>query len=452
MENQTGAGMTARLIGILMIVLGIAMIGAVVYLSASAHTEIHFPVPLYALVFAIIFNVTNLLTVKVIPSKLNSFISIFVNLATVMALVHFTGGLESEFYIAYFLIPPIAAIHFGRKGMIFSLLLIALSYGWFLFQRYPVLTASLVANFFLRIVFLTLVSSLFGIFIEHEQRYRRELEQSNEYLKETRAQLAQSAKMNALGQLSASIAHELDQPLASIRLYAQLVLSKLGNDSSLAEEVVVIRDQAERLNEIVKSVSDFSRQSGGQFVALNVNRPLEDALQLMSEQLALSKIKVNKNLSPELPPIVGNGNRLQQVFLNVIANARDAMLETDRDGEITIASRLLPRLEAGNATSGVGSRFSNGPPMAIGGSSAGEFIEITIADNGKGIPKEILDKVFEPFFTTKSSGRGLGLGLSISHRIIEDHSGFMEIQSREGSGTIIEFLLPIKGTRAAPRE
>lgn len=442
MENLPGVRITARLVGISMMVLGVALAGVAILLRANP--RLGFPLPLYILIFLFIFNGFNHFRKKLITNKMSHLISLLVNLAAVTLLVHFTGGLKSEFYLAYFLVPAVAALYFGPREIFASFFLVTFSYGWFWVRQYQAITPSMMTNFFLRITFLILVSIPFALFIEYERKYQQELtasyenlKQANEELKETQVRLVQSAKMTALGELAASIAHELDQPLASIRLYAHLGLSNLDEAHSLCKYLAIINAQVARLEKIVKNIKTFSRQPKDEFKPVNTYHPLSNVLQLLSEELKLSKIKINKKLSPNLPEIAGDGNQLQQVFLNILTNARDAIRASGGGGgSITVATRA--------------SKFRKGVADVIAGrgfqgrnkKSRVEFVEISFKDSGCGIPKEILGKIFDPFFTTKSSGNSLGLGLSITQKIVQNHGGFIGLASEPGKGTMVKITFP----------
>lgn len=396
---------------LLMITLGVIMLGEVLLFRMPGT---RYPVaPLYVLIFAIIFNASNFWREKLISRKINTGISISVNLAVIILLVGFTGGLNSEFYIAYFLIPTVAALCFGLKGTIISLTAIFLSLLWFLYQEPSLAMPMRIERLLFRMLLLILVSVPFLVFVERDKRHEealavsfRELEKALNELRETQSQLVQSSKLAALGQLSASIAHDLNQPLASMGLYAQLALSKIDNGSSVREDIEVIREQTEKIRKIVEGLRDFSRQSDFKPTPIEIRKPIDNVIKLLSPQFRMSHIKVVQNFSSDLPNIYGDENQLQQVFLNVFSNAKDALDLVDReDKQIEVSATTL---------------LNN------------EFMKIMVSDNGCGIPPEIKDKIFDPFFTTKSLREGLGLGLSITSSIVHRHSGFLKIFSNEG--------------------
>ncbi len=405
---------------LLMIMLGIIMIGDILLFRRIPGEE-YFLASLYTLIFAIVFNASNPIRERFIPRRINSAVSLFVNLAIITLLMNFTGGLKSEFYIAYFLIPTIAALCFGLKGMLIALALVFFSLFWFFIKEpyQPLLGEQLL----FRILLLILVSVPFLLLVEREKKYRRsletsyrELEQALSELKQTQAELVHSAKLAALGRLGAGIAHELDQPLASIGLYAQMILSRLERDSSLREDLSIINEQTDRMRQIVKSLKNLSRQSKLQRIPVDVTKPIEDALRLLLREFKIHNIRVIEDFNDNLPEIAADEDQLQQVFLNILSNAQDAFHAVEgKDKEVKI--QVKP-------------------------ANNGQLVEITVADNGCGIPEEVKDKILDPFFSTKSSQGGLGLGLSITSRIIRNHDGSLNITSQEGKGTIVKIVLP----------
>ncbi len=230
-------------------------------------------------------------------------------------------------------------------------------------------------------------------------------------------QLIQSDKLSALGQLVAGVAHELNNPLTSISGYAQLLLRNRTLNDEIRADLEQIRQQAERAGRIVRNLLMFAREHKPERLATQINEVIQSTLALQVYQLRVDNITVQLDLDPELPSTVADPHQLQQVLLNLITNARQAMNERG-SGILTIRTR---RHEAAD----------------------GRYIEISISDNGVGIPAQYLDKVFNPFFTTKPVGQGTGLGLSICYGIIQEHQGQIWIESREGVGTTVFIRLPI---------
>ncbi len=230
-------------------------------------------------------------------------------------------------------------------------------------------------------------------------------------------QLIQSDKLSALGQLVAGVAHELNNPLTSISGYAQLLLRNRTLNEEIRADLEQIRQQAERAGRIVRNLLMFAREHKPERLATQINEVIQSTLALQAYQLRVDNITVQLDLDPELPSTVADPHQLQQVLLNLITNARQAMNERG-SGILTIRTR---RYEAAD----------------------GRYIEVSISDSGIGIPAQYLDKVFNPFFTTKPVGQGTGLGLSICYGIIQEHQGQIWIESREGVGTTVFIRLPI---------
>ena len=259
------------------------------------------------------------------------------------------------------------------------------------------------------------------------------LKKAYQELKHTQSQLVQSGKLASIGELAAGVAHELNQPLMVIRGNAQLVkrfISK-GNYKigELLKQMEPIERNTKRMMNIINHLRTFSRQSKSQFYALDVNQVIEESFLMVGEQLRLRNIEVIKDLDPALPRIEGDTNQLEQVFLNLITNARDAITnksegDKSRDG-------LSNSLQ-------ITSRLSDTDP---------NFVEILFKDTGNGIDDSARSSVFDPFFTTKEVGKGTGLGLSISYGIISDHSGKIEIAETGLAGTTFKVILPIEGVQ-----
>jgi len=246
------------------------------------------------------------------------------------------------------------------------------------------------------------------------------------------AQLIQASKMATLGEMSAGVAHELNQPLNAIRIGSDLLKKVVESGDSLERDrdlLVKVYDeigsQVERAANIINHLREFGRKSEpDEVVKVFINKPITEAFTLLGQQLKLKQIKVNLDLDESLPPVYGVSNRLEQVFINLVMNARDAieeMLEKtsqkEREGLLTIRTYQ-----------------EEGRVVAV------------VRDNGIGMPERVKVKIFEPFFTTKDVGRGTGLGLSISYGIVKDYEGTIEVESMPGSGTIFKITFPAIAT------
>jgi PAS domain S-box-containing protein len=236
-------------------------------------------------------------------------------------------------------------------------------------------------------------------------------------LKETQFNLIEATKMRALGELVAGVAHELNNPLMASQTIFHVIQSNLHEDCPNRERLELIRKCNDRIEKIVNHLREFSRQAKSDFQEIDINHPIENALMLTGQQLLNHNITITRKLSENLPKIKGDTNQLEQVFLNLISNARDAMETVNGPKELTIHSYLSDE---------------NDHPSVV----------VSVKDTGEGIPEEILSKVLEPFFSTKSVGKGTGLGLSLCFGIVETHGGELKIKSQVGVGTEITIHLP----------
>jgi len=252
----------------------------------------------------------------------------------------------------------------------------------------------------------------------------KKLEKAYHELKQTQANLVQSGKLASIGQLASGVAHELNQPLMVIRGNAQLLNRGLRQNKVSPEEnrklLKLIEKNTSRMMSIITHLSTFSRQSAGEFQIISVNQVLEDSLQMVGEQMKVHNIQIKKDLDKSLPKILGNANQLEQVFLNLITNSKDAISESGEDKKTSVIEITTHRPE--NKTT---------------------CVEIFVRDTGLGIAPENIDKVFDPFYTTKEVGQGTGLGLSISYGIIKDHQGKIDIIETGPEGTTFKIELPI---------
>jgi len=258
------------------------------------------------------------------------------------------------------------------------------------------------------------------------------LQKTYQDLKSTNAQLTQSAKLAAVGELAAGVAHELNQPLMVIRGYSQELLDGDSLTEWVRKDIKIIENQTTRMMRIIDHLRAFARQSTGTFEQVNVNTVIEDSFTLVTQQLKNHNIEIIKDFDETIPPIWGDHNRLEQVFLNLITNAKDAM-EEKGGGILTVKTRLV----YDSPDTGKGKE----KPLGV---------RIVFSDTGTGIPEEIIDKIFDPFFTTKEMGKGTGLGLSIGYSIIKDHGGTIRVESKVGVGTDFIIELPLE-RRKVPR-
>jgi signal transduction histidine kinase len=229
------------------------------------------------------------------------------------------------------------------------------------------------------------------------------------------AQLTQADKLSSIGLLAAGVAHEINTPLAVISSYAQMLSKQLKGDARLGPVLDKITQQSFRAAEIANGLLNFSRTSTTEFRDTNLNQVIHDTLALLEHQFKTAQIHVKLELDEELPAIHGNPGKLQQVFLNLLLNAKDAM---PGGGNLHITTRV------------------NG------------HVEALIADSGSGIAPEHLKRIYDPFFTTKTTPkpgarRGTGLGLSVSYGIIQEHAGKIQVESAIGAGTTFHLEFPL---------
>jgi PAS domain S-box-containing protein len=476
---------------------------------------------LYALVLARGFTI----------AALNLWVFVL-DLAFATVLVHLTGGLESDFYLAFYLLTALQAFYYGlRRGIVAS----ALSFLLYVAVARPGLALDTWSALALRGAFLGLLGVTLGLLSERERRRRREMIQLNRDLTEQRERIKeivetmqdgvivlnregkvthwnraleerygvkreevlgrdfldafpalreegfpafleqvyagqagavtlerfahrtlhrgdvilnlkgtamrdlrgevqgalitveditervglekavqQVEKMAAIGTLSAGLAHEINNPIGVIASRVECMLweaDEQGLSEMVRGDLQVIAKHADRVARITQGLLSFSRQQAWRLSPVDVNTVVEEALVLVEKQLAREQVTLERDLPPGLPAVLGSANHLEQVLLNLVTNAREAMPE---GGRLRVATRRN------------------------GGS-----IEVEVTDTGKGIPAEHLSKVFDPFFTTKE--KGTGLGLAISYGIVRDHGGTLTVRSREGAGTTFLVTVPVAG-------
>ena len=239
-----------------------------------------------------------------------------------------------------------------------------------------------------------------------------ELKNRDEELHVAHQQLIQSEKMSAFGQIGAGIAHEVKNPLAGILGCAQLSLLEVEPGSMVATNLEIIEKETARCKKIIENLMRFARQEDTELEPTDVNQTVRDAVAIVNHQLEMNCVRVHVELSSDLPLISGNANQLQQVLMNLMINAQQAM--GGESGTVTVTTRRL----------------------------ISDEIQIQVTDSGPGIPADIQAKLFDPFFTTKPTGQGTGLGLSVSYGIIQDHKGRIEIESEPGEGATFTITLP----------
>ncbi len=233
-----------------------------------------------------------------------------------------------------------------------------------------------------------------------------------------------SEKLTSVGRLAAGVAHEINNPLTGVLTYSSYLLKRANGNAEMKDDLEVIVREAKRCREIVKGLLDFARQSPPEKRPNHINDIVNHAARILQNQLALHHVKLEQNLHQHLPPVNVDGNQIQQVLVNLLMNADDAIGE--KGGSITITTAP--------ANSDMGK--TNGLPPAK------KYVQIQVSDTGCGIPRENLSKIFEPFFTTKGQ-RGNGLGLAMVWGIIEKHDGRITVESEVGKGATFSIVLPV---------
>jgi signal transduction histidine kinase len=272
------------------------------------------------------------------------------------------------------------------------------------------------------------------------------LKAKNDELNTVLQQLWQAAKLATMGELAASIAHELNNPLATVSLRIESLMAQTVGEDPRRRELEIIGQEVERMGKLVANLLQFSRRSQQQISTVNVCDEIDQTLELIHYHLRKKSINIVREFAPEVPAIMADRQQLRQLFLNLFTNAGDAM---PQGGTLTI--RVYAQGSGiGDRGSGIRDRGSGDRGQGSGAVQApaprpltSAFIVVEIADTGEGIPPDILPKVMEPFYTTKPEGKGTGLGLAICRRIVQEHGGTLQIISEgiSGKGTNVRITL-----------
>ncbi|MEP7355889.1 MAG: ATP-binding protein [Anaerolineales bacterium] len=251
--------------------------------------------------------------------------------------------------------------------------------------------------------------------ITERHEAQEKLAAQNEEIRATTQQMWQAAKLATMGELVAGIAHELNNPLATISLRLEAVLGQMAPDDPHQRPLRVVQQEAERMAALVAGLLQLGQRGQPQLSTLDVRDELGQALELMHYHLSQRQISLEREFDPQAPPVLADRHQLRQVFLNLLTNAADSM---PQGGRLTV-------------------RVLGGGPAEPGA------IVVEVADTGAGISPEHLARVWEPFFTTKAEGKGTGLGLSICRHILTEHGGTIELDSQPGQGTVARVRLPV---------
>ncbi|MBI3921256.1 MAG: PAS domain S-box protein [Armatimonadetes bacterium] len=274
--------------------------------------------------------------------------------------------------------------------------------------------------------------------ITERRRAEEELRAKNEELATMSQQLLQSARLATMGELAASIAHELNNPLATVSLRVESLLARAPEGDPNRRPLEVVEQEVERMGSLVAHLLEFSRRGVPQISTVDVRDEIDSTMELVKYRFHKHGVSIEKDFPTDIPTIHADRSQLRQVLLNVIGNAVDAMRETG--GTLRICVGVWEKGRAGERENGgVGELQSPARPL----SHSPAHIVIEISDTGPGIAQEHLAKVMEPFFTTKPAGQGTGLGLPICKRIVQEHHGAFEIESEVGKGTTVRITLPV---------
>jgi signal transduction histidine kinase len=254
----------------------------------------------------------------------------------------------------------------------------------------------------------------FNVMIDRLHQSMLHLDRAFQELKDKQKQLIGAEKLASVGILASGIAHEISNPLTSVLTFATLMLEKTDENDPNREKLSIMVRETVRAREIVRQLLTFAKETPINLFKMDVNKPIEEAVNTLTEQELFQDIEVSLNLDKDLPHIYIDPDRLTQVMLNMLLNATHAIV--NRPGKIEITTR-----------------------------KADDTVEIVISDTGVGIPEEYLSRVFDPFFTTKEQTKGTGLGLAVSYGIIKKHGGTISVSSKVGEGTTFTVRLPING-------
>jgi len=249
------------------------------------------------------------------------------------------------------------------------------------------------------------------------------VEQRTRELLAARAEVAQGEKLASIGVLSAGIAHELNNPLTGVLTFTSLMRKKVKDGTEDAEDLDLVIRETKRCASIIRRLLDFAREKVPVKGFFDVNQVIEDTVRFVERPASLQRIDVTTTLDKTLPPVWGDADLIKQVVMNLLVNAQQAI---DKEGLVQVESHAITSAQLGSSTD-----------------ASGAMVEISVRDNGCGIPQANLERVFDPFFTSKEVGKGTGLGLSVSYGIVKAHGGKISVESALGEGTVFRVLLPV---------
>lgn len=249
------------------------------------------------------------------------------------------------------------------------------------------------------------------------------LEQANKELKKAQPEILKSEKLASIGRLAAGVAHEIGNPIGVILGYLDLLKGDDLTEVEIEDSLKRIESEIMRINEIIRQLLDFSRPASGEPRATSVHELLTETIEMLKPHAMMTHIQVVQALEAPVDLIWADPNQMKQVFLNILMNAADAMADTQESHS-----------------------HENPNTLTVASANKDGFIELSFADTGPGIPPEEIDRVFDPFYTTKEPGRGTGLGLSVTYKIIEETGGTIHVESTVGKGTTFTVRIPLHGS------
>lgn len=347
------------------------------------------------------------------------FVGLIFDLLFIFLLLILTGGAASSFFIGFYILVALHSFYYGlRVGLLVSIASSLIYFISYVDSGFPIHWT----DFALRVGFLFIMSVLAGLLTGKMKQDReridllnRQISESLMNLEKAQKKLIETAKLAALGRMTSDVAHEIRNPLVSIGGFARRCNSRMDPNSPEKKYSRIIVDEVERLEKILRDLLVFSKGPARAPKMILVRPVLEKSLELSNDDIQEKKIRVVREYAENLLEIVGDEEQLQQVFVNIILNAVQAMTS---GGVLTLR---------------VGSNIRDGEKMLC----------IEIQDTGAGIAEENLDQIFNPFFTTKDAEEGTGLGLSVSRRIVEEHHGKIEVESEPGKGSTFRIFIPV---------
>jgi signal transduction histidine kinase len=361
--------------------------------------------------------------VQVLEPRLGPVRSVVLKLALCYPLIGYSYGISSSFYPVLFLPVISAATSFGLIGSTLVSLAACAVYLSFLFFLGPNQEIDEIGELILRVLFLPVVGFMTNQLAEanrdemrKSQAVAEKLAEANRHLEEAEAQVRRSDRLAALGQLTAGLAHELRNPLGTLKTSADLLARRVSADNEIAREMAgYIQQEVDRINSLITRFLDFARPRNLRLEKTDLHAMLDHAIEIFDREKsgAAASVTVFKNYSPDIPPVRIESELMAHVITNLLSNAAQA---SSPGAVVTVKTRLAETAE-------------------------GRKAEIAVIDRGSGIDPKHLENIFNPFFTTKPAG--VGLGLAIVSKIVDEHGGQITVESTQGEGSVFRVYLPV---------